>query len=137
MTDCLFCKIVRGDIPAAKVYEDDEMIAFLDIKPTNPGHVLLVPKSHHASLLETPPELLGSMMQMVPSLARAVMKASQTDAFNLLCNTGSTAGQIVFHTHLHIIPRKPDDGYEHWHGQPYADQQEADRMANAIRAALQ
>lgn len=137
MADCLFCKIVRGEIPAAKVYEDDEMLAFLDIKPVNPGHILLIPKSHHQSLLETPAELLASLMKMVPSLAKAVMQAAQADGFNLGCNTGAAAGQVVFHTHLHIMPRKQGDGYELWHGRAYESPQEADRMANAIRAALQ
>lgn len=137
MNDCLFCKIVRGEIPAAKVYEDDELIAFLDIKPVNPGHVLLIPKAHHETLLQTPPKLLESMMAMVPSLARAAMQATGSEGFNLACNTGTVAGQVVFHTHLHIMPRKAGDGYELWHGEPYADQQEADRVANAIRSALQ
>lgn len=137
MTECLFCKIVRGEIPCAKVYEDDEMIAFLDIKPVNPGHLLLVPKAHHANVLETPPELLASLMKMVPSLAKAAMQATQAPAFNVGINTGPEAGQVVFHTHIHIMPRKAGDGYEHWHGKPYENSQAADRMANAIRAALQ
>lgn len=137
MTDCLFCKISRGEIPSAKVYEDDEMIAFLDIKPVNPGHLLLVPKAHYTSLLETPTDLLARLMSMVPALAKATLQATQAEGFNVLINTGPVSGQIVFHTHIHIIPRKQDDGYEHWHGQPYDNPQEADRIANAVRAALQ
>ncbi len=134
--DCLFCKIVKGEIPSSKVYEDDELIAFLDIKPVNPGHVLIVPKAHYASLLETPEVLAGSMLALVPSLGKAVMQATKSEGFNVGVNTGRVAGQIVDHVHLHIMPRHANDGYELWHGKPYESNEAMHSLANAIRAAL-
>lgn len=135
--DCLFCKIIAGQIPSSKVYEDDELVAFLDIKPVNPGHVLLIPKQHFASLAETPEALAGAMMAMVPSLAKAVMQATNAKGFNVAVNNGRVAGQLVDHVHLHIMPRHENDGYELWHGKAYESSQAATSMANAIRAALQ
>lgn len=135
--DCLFCKIVKGDIPSSKVYEDDELIAFLDIKPVNPGHVLIVPKAHYASLLETPEALAGSMLALVPSLGKAMMQATKAEGFNVGVNTGRVAGQLVDHVHLHIMPRHATDGYELWHGNAYESNEAMHSMANAIRSALQ
>lgn len=134
--DCIFCKIIAGQIPSSKVYEDGELVAFLDLKPVNPGHVLVVPKAHYASLVETPDALAGSMLAVVPSLGKAVMKATGATGFNVGINTGRDAGQVIDHVHLHIMPRHPQDGYELWHGKPYVSDQARDDMANAIRAAL-
>ena len=136
MSDCLFCKIVAGQIPCAKIYEDDEMIAFLDIKPINPGHILIVPKAHHQDLLDTPPDLIASMMRFVPTLGKAMLQATGAEGFNLGVNTGKAAGQVVFHTHVHLMPRKIGDGYDLWHGKAYGNNDEMNKMANAIRAAL-
>lgn len=135
--DCLFCKIIKGEIPSAKVYEDDELIAFLDIKPVNPGHVLIIPKQHFASMVETPEALAGSMMALVPSLGKAVMQAAAAKGFNVAVNNGRVAGQLVDHVHLHIMPRHEQDGYELWHGKPYETSEAMNAMANAVRAALQ
>lgn len=135
--DCLFCKIAKGEIPSSKVYEDDELVAFLDIKPVNPGHVLIIPKAHYASLLETPEALAGSMMALVPSLGKAVLKAAKAEGFNVAVNTGRVAGQVVDHVHLHIMPRHANDGYDLWHGKSYDSAEAMNSMANAVRAALQ
>lgn len=136
MDNCLFCKIVKGEIPAVKVYEDDELLAFLDIRPINPGHTLIIPKNHHATLVETPEELAGNMMKVVPYLGKAIMKAVGAPAFNLGNNNGKEAGQVVDHVHLHLMPRFADDGYEAWHGRKDLDPAEADDIANKIRAEL-
>ncbi|MBI4122225.1 MAG: HIT family protein [Parcubacteria group bacterium] len=137
MSDCIFCKIVKGEIPAAKVYEDDELIAFLDINPINPGHTLIIPKEHYATLLETPELLVSRLFTIVPNLAKAVLQATDTAAFNLGVNTGAVSGQVVEHVHLHIMPRREGDGYEMWHGKPYASQDEMNQLANAIRAFVE
>ena len=114
MDDCIFCKIIKGDIPSAKVYEDDRVIAFLDIGPANKGHTLVVPKKHSNNVLEDDLEDLSACMKAVQITAKAVMKAVNAGGFNLITNTNKTAGQIIMHTHFHIIPRFENDGLKHW-----------------------
>ena len=105
----LFTKIVLGEIPAAKVMETDRAVAFLDIGPVNPGHVLLIPKAEYATLAELPDDLAAHIGSLLPRLCRAVKDATGADAFNVICNNGSIAGQTISHVHWHIIPRFPDD----------------------------
>jgi histidine triad (HIT) family protein len=106
---CLFCKIVRGEIPSAKVLETDHAIAFLDIHPVIRGHVLLVPKAHHATLAELPDDLAAEAGRLVPRLARAIRAATGADGLNLIINNGRAAGQTIDHGHWHLIPRFVDD----------------------------
>ena len=106
---CIFCKIAQRMIPAAVVLETREIIAFLDINPVNKGHVLLVPKEHHADLLELPEELAAETARLLPSLARAVKFATGADGLNVIINNGVAAGQTVPHGHWHLIPRFQDD----------------------------
>ena len=112
--DCLFCKIISGEIPSAKVYEDEYSFAFLDINPINPGHTLLVPKRHFANLYETSDETLKELTPIIKKLAIAVKKAVSADGINIGMNNDPAAGQLVFHAHFHIIPRHggrlPDTG---------------------------
>lgn len=112
--NCIFCKIIAGEIPCNKVYEDDALIAFLDIHPNNPGHTLIVPKEHFENLLETPAHIAEALMVAVQLLAPRVMAAVGASGFNLGINTGASSGQMVMHTHAHIIPRFDDDGLVHW-----------------------
>ncbi len=107
--DCLFCKIARHELPAQIVLETDEMLAFLDLYPVNPGHLLLVPKEHHSDLSELSDELSAKAGALLPKLCRAVKKATGVDAFNVVVNNGRAAGQTVSHGHWHIIPRYPGD----------------------------
>ncbi|MEW6562868.1 MAG: histidine triad nucleotide-binding protein [Pseudomonadota bacterium] len=103
MSDCIFCKIVRGEIPCRKVYEDDEVLAFHDIHPVAPVHFMLIPKLHLASLMEADgqhAELLGKMMVLAPKLAR---EQGLDRGFRTVINTGAGGGQEVFHLHMHII----------------------------------
>ena len=103
MTDCLFCKIVRGEIPAKVVYEDDELLAFNDIRPHAPVHFLLIPKRHIESLLtvnETDQALLGKMLATAPSIAKQLGLQA---GFKMGVNTGAAGGQEVFHLHLHVL----------------------------------
>ena len=106
---CLFCKIVRGEIPSAKVLETDDAVAFLDIHPVNRGHVLLVPRAHHAHLIDLPEPLAAHAGALLPRLCRAVQAATGADGFNVIVNNGRAAGQTIDHGHWHIIPRFFDD----------------------------
>jgi histidine triad (HIT) family protein len=116
MTDCIFCKIVAGGIPANKVFENDEFLAFLDIHPINLGHTLIVPKEHHENLFDLPENLLEKIMSLVQKVAQAVEKATEADGINIGMNNKRAAGQLVDHAHIHIIPRFENDGLVHWPG---------------------
>ncbi|EOA14035.1 hypothetical protein CARUB_v10027168mg [Capsella rubella] len=107
--DCVFCKIVRGESPCLKLYEDDMCLCILDTNPLSNGHSLIIPKLHYPTLEETPPSVVAAMCSKVPLISNAIVKATESDSFNLLVNNGAAAGQVIFHTHLHIIPRKEHD----------------------------
>ena len=109
MEGCIFCKVVEGKIPCAKIYEDEKVISFLDISPNNKGHCLVVPKRHSANFLDMAPDDLAGTMSAAQKIAKAVSKSLNAD-FNIVINSGKEAGQAVFHAHLHIIPRFRDDG---------------------------
>ena len=103
MDNCIFCKIVNGDIPAVKIYEDEAIIAFNDINPAAPVHFLLIPKIHIESLYETEEShtsLLGKMLRLAPQLAK---QQGCTDGFRTIINTGRVGGQEVFHLHIHVL----------------------------------
>jgi histidine triad (HIT) family protein len=106
---CLFCKIVLGEIPSAKILETDHALAFLDINPVNRGHVLLVPKAHHSTLSELSDDLAAETAKLVPRLVRAIRAATGADGLNLIVNNGEVAGQTIHHGHWHLIPRFVDD----------------------------
>lgn len=109
MENCIFCKIVKGKIPAAKVYEDDKVISFLDIMPANKGHCLIVPKQHYETLLEIPDEDLKSIITITKKVAKALSLSVGNGAFNLVMNNGKEAGQLVPHAHMHLVPRFKGD----------------------------
>jgi histidine triad (HIT) family protein len=129
---CVFCKIVRGELPAATVLETDEALAFLDIGPLKPGHTLLIPKAHHESLPEMPDDLAAATAALLPRLCRAVKAATQAEGLNVLANTGPVAGQSVNHVHWHIIPRHGGDAIR-W---PWVPGRYADADLAAMRAAV-
>jgi len=105
MADCIFCKIIAGEIPSSKVYEDDQVVAFLDISQVTPGHTLVVPKQHFRNLLEMDADSASQLFARVPDIARKVMKATGAKGMNILNNNEEIAGQTVFHTHVHLAPR--------------------------------
>jgi histidine triad (HIT) family protein len=107
--DCIFCKIIAGEIPSARVLEAEAAVAFLDVRPINHGHVLLVPKEHHATLADLPDEAAAETAALLPRLARAVIKATGAEGLNLIVNNGRVAGQTIDHVHWHLIPRFADD----------------------------
>ena len=129
--DCLFCQIIKGDVPANKVYEDDEVIAFLDIRPVNPGHTLIVPKKHSMNMLDTDEDTLKAMIAVTKRVSKAILKVMELEAFNLELNNGRIAGQIIPHLHWHIVPRTADDGLKHWPGLRY-EEGEAEDLAVRI-----
>jgi histidine triad (HIT) family protein len=103
--ECIFCKIISKKAGAVTVYEDEHSIAFLDIHPLNPGHTLVIPKKHYASMVEMPPEDVGRVFVSVARVMRGVMKASKADGINIGQSNGRAASQEVFHMHVHVIPR--------------------------------
>ena len=118
--DCIFCKMVAGQIPCVKVFEDDTVLAFLDIGPISDGHTLVIPKQHFGKLHDCPGELLSRVCSHLGRIAGAVAKAVNSDGYNLLCNNGRAAGQLVQHVHFHIIPRNTGDGvFDRWPSYKY------------------
>lgn len=105
MSDCLFCKIINGDIPSTKVYEDEHVYAFMDIMPLTKGHTLLIPKQHCQDLFEMPEDVAANLYKAAPKVANAIKKAFNPAGMNTVNNNGAFAGQTVFHYHLHLIPR--------------------------------
>ncbi|MDP4163680.1 MAG: HIT family protein [Bacillota bacterium] len=105
MSDCIFCKIVNGDIPAAKVFENEHVLAFLDISQVTKGHTLVIPKIHKENVFELTTEIAGHLFEAVPSIANALKNEFQPIGLNTVNNNGEQAGQSVFHFHLHLIPR--------------------------------
>src|SRR5574339_114252 len=108
MPDTIFSRIIRGEIPCAKVYEDDAVFAFLDIGPLSKGHTLVIPKEPAATLDKLSDESAAAVGRVLPRLARAVMRATGATDYNILQNNGALAHQAVFHVHFHIIPKFPD-----------------------------
>lgn len=132
--DCLFCKIIRGEIPSEKIYEDEDTYAFLDIHPINKGHTLVIPKVHAENIYDISSESFAALMKTVHLLTPTVKNAVNADGINIGINNGHAAGQLVFHSHVHIIPRFADDGFLHWHGEPY-EEGEIQKTAEHIREA--
>jgi len=133
--DCIFCKIIEGELPSAKVYEDDHVYAFLDISQVTKGHTLIIPKVHTKNIYETPPEVAEELFARVPKLANAIKKTYNPIGMNLLNNNEKPADQSVFHLHIHLIPRYgEDDGYSsNWitHSEGY-DTESLQTMAQNI-----
>lgn len=112
MSDCIFCKIIAGEIPSATIYEDDEFKAILDRFPSAEGHVLILPKNHTANIFEIDPAQAGRLFTLAAKLARAIKEELGLEHMNVLQNNGTVAGQTVFHFHLHLIPRREGDGIQ-------------------------
>ena len=110
MSDCVFCKIRDGQIPSITIYEDDRTLAFMDINPLNPGHCLVIPRAHAATLFEAEPTDLQAAITAAQKVARALREALGPDGLNMLQANGAAAFQSVPHFHLHLIPRWNNDG---------------------------
>ncbi len=131
--DCIFCKIIAGEIPSEKVFENEHTYAFLDIHPVNKGHTLVVPKTHAENIYDISSANFCTLMETVRTLSPIVKKAVGADGINIGINNGGAAGQIVFHSHVHIIPRYEKDGFRHWHGTPY-EEGEMEKTGETIRS---
>ena len=107
--ECVFCKIIRGEIPCCKVYEDDLIIAFLDIAPFNIGHTVIIPKDHQNSITTLDEIYANRIIKMAPKIGVALMRTINAEGFNLFLNNGSVAGQTVWHCHMHVLPRFAGD----------------------------
>ena len=105
MNECIFCKIISGEIPTSKVYEDEQVLAFLDRNPKAKGHTLVIHKIHTPNFMETPDNILGEMMPKLKMIAEKQMRETGAKGFNLAVNNGESAGQEIHHLHFHIIPR--------------------------------
>ena len=103
--DCLFCKIVAGEIPSSKVYEDDDVLAFLDISQTTVGHTLVIPKKHYDNFLDTPKEIMHKVMDVAQRIGQAQIMMLGAKGVNILSNINKEAGQSIIHFHVHVIPR--------------------------------
>jgi len=134
--NCIFCKIIAGQIPAIKIYEDEFVLSFLDIGPISDGHTLVIPKQHFERLHDCPSELLGQIGSRLGKIAKAVALAMNAEGYNVLCNTGRAAGQLVEHLHFHIIPRNAGDGvFDRWPSYEY-EQGKIEECADKIRKSL-
>ncbi len=112
MSNCIFCKIIAGEIPSVKVYEDEHVYAFMDIMPLSKGHTLLIPKTHREFVYDMTSEEAGQLFSAAPKISAAINETFQPEGMNLLNNNGAKAGQSVFHFHLHFIPRYGEgDGF--------------------------
>lgn len=133
--DCLFCKIIAKEIPSEVVYDDDKIIAFLDINPVQPGHTLVAPKEHFTDTRETPDHAVEELAVATKLVAQAIIDAQGNPGYNIEVNTGPVAGQVIPHTHWHIIPRSEDDGLTHWPGQQLSEDAMG-AIADNIRSKL-
>ena len=134
--DCLFCKMVAGQIPVTKIYEDRTVLVFLDIGPISDGHALVIPKQHFEKLHDCPAEILGQVFSRLGEIAGAVAAAMDSDGYNLLCNNGRAAGQLIEHLHFHIIPRNTGDRlFSRWPSYEY-EEGKIDEIAGTIREHL-
>lgn len=135
--DCVFCKIIRGEVPSVKLYEDERTYAFMDINPLAPGHSLVIPKHHAENIYVTPPHASGEAMVTLSKVAAAINRAVKPEGINILQANGPGAQQSVFHIHFHIIPRNTDDGLTmNWELQS-GDMAEINSVAHKIRAEIE
>lgn len=135
MTDCLFCKIAKKEIPSNTIYEDEHVLAFLDIKPVHPGHTLIIPKYHSDDVSLLRKEDAGPLLQASQRISAALLLLG-ADGVTVTSNVKPAAGQVIFHTHIHIIPRYKDDGLRLWPQRPYAvgaDKEWQEKLQQALR----
>ena len=132
----IFTKIIKGEIPCHKVYEDELVLAFLDIGPLSDGHMLVIPKEQKAQLDELSDESAAAIGRVLPRLARALLKATSASAYNILQNNGSAAHQAVLHVHFHIIPKFSDSGLAITWDSGSLDEKRAQQLVKQMQEAL-
>jgi histidine triad (HIT) family protein len=120
MSECIFCKIIKGEIPCAKILEDERVLCFVDINPINPGHALVIPKTHYHTLFDMDPADLHACILAAQKVGKAVYRGVSAEGLNLVQNNYRAAGQLIDHAHFHLIPRHERDGFlTSWPGRPY------------------
>ncbi len=136
MDNCIFCKIIEGKIPSTKVFEDDEVLAFMDINPNNKGHTLVITKDHYEVFTDIPGDKLTKLIKITQKIANAVTQATSCHGFNIFMNNFKAAGQLVPHVHFHVVPRFDKDGVAPpWKKDRYGEG-ELEEYANAIKKQL-
>lgn len=133
--DCIFCKIIKGEIPCSKVFEDEKFFAFLDIGPVNRGHTLVIPKKHYKNLFDMPEEELNDYLMVIQKVSKAIIKAVNADGISINMSNEPAAGQVVMHAHFHLIPRFKNDGLKLWPQGRYKEG-EAEEIKNKIINSL-
>ncbi len=134
--DCIFCKIVSVELSAAVVYENESIVAFLDVNPLAEGHILVIPREHYSGVVDMPSAVCGAFLSSLPVLGRALVEVTGAEGFNVLLNNGRVAGQVVPHVHCHIVPRKQGDGLGYrWNAGTYAEGRDAE-LASALQKVL-
>lgn len=136
MSDTIFTKIIAGEIPCHKVYEDGHVLAFLDIGPLAQGHTLVIPKEPAPTLDRLSDEASAAIGRVLPRVCRAVMKATGSEAFNVLQNNGAEAGQEVMHVHFHVIPKTPSGGLQKQWTPGSFDHDQGASLAERMRALM-
>ncbi len=134
---CIFCRIVAGDVPCFKLYEDGETLAFMDINPANTGHALVIPKAHHADIYAVPADLAAATMRTARLIARAVRAALAPEGLNLVQCNGPAAAQSVDHFHMHVLPRRTGDDLKMNWGLVAGDMDAIELAADMIRSQLE
>jgi len=136
MGDCIFCKIVKGEIPAVKVYEDESVLAFMDINPINDGHTLVIPKKHAENIFEIEAKDLLAVMEVAHKIARAIKESLKPEALTVVQLNGRLAGQMVPHLHVHLIPRREGDALKVSWEMISGDMEKIKAAAEKIKGAL-
>ena len=131
--ECIFCKIVKGELPCSKIYEDEDVLSFLDLFPVNKGHALVIPKKHYENLFDVPEELLAKVSVVMKKVADAVKKGVNADGISIAQNNGKSAGQVVPHIHFHVMPRFKEDGLKLWPQGKYEENEMEEYMQNIIK----
>jgi histidine triad (HIT) family protein len=134
--DCVFCKVAAGELPSARVAETDRAIAFMDVGPIAEGHTLVVPREHYESIADAPPAELAAVYELAARIAPALVEATGAEGLNVLLNNGRCAGQLVMHLHVHLVPRRSDDGLAWSWPAREADPEDLGRLADRIAAGL-
>lgn len=134
---CIFCKIIAKEIPTVVIAETANTLSFVDIMPANFGHSLVIPKGHYANIHEMPEEITGEVFREAKRLATAVKSAVGAEGVNIIMNNGAASGQVIFHAHVHIIPRFENDGFKWWPTKEYETPTQMQELGEKIKLHLQ
>jgi histidine triad (HIT) family protein len=134
--NCIFCIIARKEAQASVIYEDAQIMAFMDIRPVSEGHALIIPKQHYVDIFDTPTDLLAETHKVTKKIATAVKKATHADGISIVQQNGKAAGQDIFHIHVHVIPRFEGQKTPHFHELSVASRETLEQAAEKIKQQL-